>query len=271
MKVSGKKIACIFSVLCLLLISCTKEYTLTIKSDPENVKVTDLSRGELGYTDMEVKVRGRGTDYPNANLTFSKEGYVEKKIDLLKIDHDQIIMETLHSAPTYLFVESIPSSAKIKIFNNDGNQINFNDDSKISRKDFFANRRYTISDKLEKVSLQLNHQGYKTLTKEITIESHKENRFSFQMEKVKATLNVNSTPNGAEVHERTLGFLGRTPLKLNISWNQLVRLSQQYDAMETKTVNFQLTLKKQGFQNKELVQEFQIYNHNPVLWVTLEK
>lgn len=271
MKASGKRLVCMLPVLCLFLLSCTKEYTLTIKSDPENVKVTDLSRGELGHTDMEIKVRGRGSDYPNVNLTFSKEGYVEKKVDLLRIDHDQIVMETLHSSPTYLYVESIPSSAIIKIFNKEGNQINFNDDSKISRKDFFANRRYAISDNLEKVSLQLNHLGYKPLTKEITIEAHKENRFSFQLEKVKATLSVNSTPNGAEVHERTLGFLGRTPLKLNLTWNQLVRLSQQYDAMDTKSVNFQLTLKKQGYQNKELIQEFQIYTHNPVLWITLEK
>jgi len=268
---SRKKKICILSLLSFLLVSCTKEYIVTIKSDPDNVRVYDVRLGELGYTNLDVQAEGRGSEYPMLNLTFSKEGYVEKKLDILKIKNDQTVMVTLHSAPTYLYVESIPSSAKIKMFNKEGTQLTFIDTSKITRKDYFANSRYQVAHDLDKVMLQLMHQGYKTLTKEITIEAHKENRFSFQLEKVKPVLKVNSIPNGAEVYERTLGFLGRTPLALNINWNQLIRLSQKYDVMNTVDVNLQLHVKKQGYKEKELVQGFQLYNHNPAVWVTLEK
>ncbi len=258
-------------ILCTFLISCTKEYKITIKSVPDHVEVTDVKRGKLGFTNLEKLVSSKKSEFPNLNLTFSKPGYVEKKIDLLKIKHDQTVMVTLHSAPTYLHIESIPPSAKIKIFNKEGLQLQFIDNSKISRKYYFANKRLKISNNLNKVLLQLNHNGYKPFNQEITIEPHKENRFSFQLEKINPILKVNSIPSGAEVYDKTLGFLGRTPLSLNLSWNQLIRLSQEYDAMNTSSINFHLTLKKDNHQTKEIIQEFQIYNHNPIIWVNLIK
>lgn len=257
--------------LCLTLCACATEYVVTIKSDPNGAVVTDMNRGKLGKTNLEVLVVEKGSKYANLNLTFSKDGYTEEKLDILKIRNNQTVMVTLHSAPTYLYVKSIPPSAKIRIFDTEGKQLKFIDNPKISRVDYFANRRHKVPNDLNKVLLQLEHLGYKPLSKEVIIEPHKENRFSFQMEKVSPILKVKSIPNGAEVHERTLGFLGRTPLKLSLKWAQIMRLSQQYDVMSTSSVNFQFFIKKKGYKTEEIVQEFSVYKHNPDIWVNLEK
>jgi len=271
--VKNKKITFILlPILCFLIAACSTQYTITIKSDPRDVLVTDMSRGMLGNTDLEtIVVKEFNGNHPTLNLTFSKPGYVEEKKDFLKIKNNQTIMVTLHSAPTYIYVESIPPSATIKIFNTAGEQLQFSDSSKISKEKYFANSRLKVSSKLNKVQLELKHLGYKTLNKEITIEPHKENRFSFQMEKISQVLRIASDPNGAEVHERTLGFLGRTPLNRSLNWDQLIRLSQQYDAMNTSSVNFQLQIKKQHYKSKELIREFSLYDTNPIIRVNLQQ
>ncbi len=259
----------------LFLSACSNTYTISIKSDPPGAKVTELQQGYLGDTDFEYKVSDKmstsGTNHESLNLTFSKKGYVEEKRDILNIRNNQTIMVTLHSAPTYLYIESIPRGASLKLHDKNGDELSFSNTSKISRKTYFANKRYAIPDSIKTLWVELEHKGFKPLTKEIKIEPHQENRFSFQLDEVVATLEINSMPNGAEIYERTLGFLGRTPLKLDFKWDKLIRLSQNYDALETSSVNLQLTVKKSKFKEKSFIQEFHLYKRNPATLVELEE
>lgn len=256
------------------LSACSNTYKLTIKSDPPGAKVTDVRQGYLGTTDFEYTAKDSlstgGKNRESLNLTFSKPGFLEEKRDILNIKNSQTILVTLHSAPTYLYIETIPTGAEIKLHNKNGEQLNFSNTSKITRKSFFANRRYEIPDSAETLWVELEHKGYKPLSKEIKIVPHKENRFAFQLDEVVATLQINSMPNGAEIYERTLGFLGRTPLKLDFKWDKLVRLSQHYDALETSSVNLQLTIRKNNFKEKSFIQEFFLYKRNPATLVELE-
>ncbi|MFC3152715.1 hypothetical protein ACFOEK_16885 [Litoribrevibacter euphylliae] len=262
-------------VLGILLAACSNNHTITIKSDPPGAKVTDLKQGYLGETDFEYvasdKYSTSGKSRESLNLTFSKPGYLEEKRDILNIKHSQTILVSLHSAPTYLYIETIPPGAEMKLHDKQGGELNFEDTSKLSRQAYFANRRYEIPDSTRTLWVELEQKGYKPVTREIKIEPHKENRFSFQLNEIIATLQVNSMPSGAEVYERTLGFLGRTPLKLDFKWDKLVRLSQDYDALETSSVNLQLTVKKNNYQEKSLIQEFYLYKRNPVTLIELEE
>jgi hypothetical protein len=265
-------VLCLFAV---ILTACSSNYTLTIKSDPPGAKVTDLKKGYLGETDFEYKAQDtlttQGKRHESLNLTFSKPGYLEEKRDILNIKHNQTVLVTLHSAPTYLYIESIPAGAEMKLHDKHGGQLDFENTSRLSRQVYFANRRYEIPDTTRTLWVELEHKGYEPLSREIKIEPHKENRFSFQLNEVVATLQISSMPRGAEVYERTLGFLGRTPLKLDFKWDKLVRLSQDYDALETSSVNLQLTVKKANYKEKNFIQEFFLYKHNPETLIELEE
>ena len=240
-------------------IACTKKIlTISIKSDPKGAKVNDLYRKELGVTDLEYKVK-KGE---SLNLTFSKSGYKEEKKDLNNISRNETIMVELHSFPTFLYIETIPPGATFKVFNKEVNNyispVDFSDGRIYNTTLFSTKKRYQIPDDLEEVVLELSNKGCKEVRKMIKIEPFEENRFLIHMEKFSLQLHIKSMPNGVEVFERELGFLGRTPLKKKLDWEQLRKLSQVDDAVVISEVTLHLFFKKNGYKTKEQSQIFSI-------------
>ncbi|MCG8612166.1 MAG: hypothetical protein MI864_16715 [Pseudomonadales bacterium] len=257
-------------MLAFLFVSACSSYLVHIKSDPPGAAVNDLQLGDLGVTDLTVQVgRDAPTKRESLNLTLTKAGYQTEKVDVLNVKKDQTIMVTLHSVPTTVLVETNPPSAQMEMYDSLGDPVELTNPSKIASQTTFANRRHIVSDDIRFIDLVLKQEGFKTLRKQIEIEPNKENRFFFQLEEIVGTLRLNTWPEGAAVYERSLGFLGRTPLELELKWDDLTRLSQKLDLMDTSDVNLQLKIKKTGYRTQESVEKFQLYLPNPPIFIDL--
>jgi hypothetical protein len=247
------------------LTGCT--HMVTIKSDPPGAKVTDLTFGELGQTPLSHTVEHGSS----LHLTFSKPGFKPVKKDSLHIKQDRTVMATLNTYPTLLFIESIPAGASLQVFDcESGAKVQLMNPTKITSKVHYTNRSHEIPATLSEANIVLERKGYKPLRKRIKLEPNIENRFQFQMEQLRAKLRIVSNPTGAEVYERKKGFLGRTPLDLDFTWEQLASFSQLHDAFDLDSVDLHLTIKKQGYLPREVMKKLYIYQDNPVLTILLD-
>lgn len=249
-----------------LITGCT--HMVTIKSDPAGAKVTDLTYGELGRTPLGYTVEHGSS----LHLTFSKPGFRPVKKDELHIKQNRTVMATLNTYPTLLFVESIPAGASLQVFDCEtGAKVQLVNPTKISSKSHYTNRSHETPCTLLEANIVLEKKGYKPLRKRIKLEPNIENRFQFQMEQLRAKLRIVSNPTGAEIYERKKGFLGRTPLDLDFTWEQLASFSQLHDAFDLDSVDLQLTIKKRGYLPREVMKKLYIYQDNPVLTIILDR
>lgn len=266
-----------YLVICAILsltVGCTNTYKIHLKSDPPGATVSDINQGVIGKTDftysVEQTLTAQGVQEQSLSLTFSKEGYESKQHDLINIRNNQTVMVKLQTSYTYLNVRSTPTGAQMKLFDMNGDPLEVETTSKLAKKVLFANNRIPLPADTTNLGIELTQKGYKPLREEIVIEPGKENTFSFQMEEITTNLKIDTEPTGVAIYEKSLGFLGRTPLDLELKWDQLTRLTQQLDAQETSSVNLHLTAKKVGHEDEELTQKFFIYKKNPVTYMVLE-
>jgi len=249
-------------------------YKIIIKSDPSGATVTDINQGIIGTTDftyfIEDELTSKGFDDKSLSLVISKPGYESKQHDLINIRHDQTVMVKLQTAHTYLSIRSNPAGAKMKLFDMNGDPLVVNSKSKLSKQNLYANTRISLPSDVKSIGVELKHKGYMPLREEIVIEPGKENTFSFQLKEIISNLKIDTEPNGVAIYEKSLGFLGRTPLDLELKLDQLSRLTQLRDALETSSVNLHLRAEKTGYKTEELTQKFFIYRKNPITYIVLK-
>jgi len=242
-------------------------YRVTIKSDPPGAVVTDLNHGEIGQTPCKFEV-DRGD---SLHLSFEKEGFWGEKKDVFNIKRNTTVMATLRMYPTLLFVKSIPAGATLRVFDAaTGEPVELTNPSKIATDDFFTNRAYEISSDLREVNLILEKRGYNTLRHTVKVEPYIENRFSFELKQIIVKLRIITDPAGANVYERSRGFIGRTPLDLDLSWEQLAGFSRLHDAYNMDAVDLHLTLYKDGYLPQEITKKLHLYHDNPPLNIVLK-
>jgi len=263
----------------LLITSCaslkySNTYKIVIKSDPSGAMVTDINQGVIGTTDftyfIEEELTSKGFDDQSLSLVISKPGYESKQHDLINIRHDQTVMVKLQTAHTYLNVRSSPAGAQMKLFDMNGDPLEVNSKSKLSKQNLYANTRVSLPSDVTSIGVELNHKGYMPLREEMVIEPGKENSFSFQLNEIISNLKIDTEPSGVAIYEKSLGYLGRTPLDLELKLEQLSRLTQLRDALETSSVNLHLRAEMAGYKKEELTQKFFIYKKNPVTYIVLK-
>ena len=236
----------------LLLCSCLGRHTVTIRSDPSGAVVRELSRGDIGNTDLRLRVK----DGDTLNLSFTKNGFEEEKVMVSDVQHDQTVMVTLHEIhSTSLHVLTLPAGARIELYRGDETRVELENPSKIPGEPCYANRSYAIPDDLALARIVLSMEGYKTKTVEVRLEPYKENRFTFTLERVAPTLRIESPPvEGADVFETRLGYLGRTPFETTLNWQQIMRITQVQDRESVSEVTLYLRARKAGYGTAEKVE-----------------
>lgn len=255
------------ALLCLLWTAGACSYMVTIKSDPPGAAVTDVVHGSLGETPCTYTVK-RGE---SLHLQFTKEGYWGVKQDLVRIKSDATVMASLRAYPTLLFINSIPAGATLRVYDAaTGQPVKLVNPSKIASDQFFTNRTYEIEETLGEVNVLLEKKGYKPLRHRIKIEPFIENRFSFELEQIVVKLRVSSDPPNVNVYERSRGFIGRTPLDLDFSWEQLASFSRLFDSYDLDSVDLHLTFEKEGYAPKEVTKKVFLYHDNPALNIVLD-
>ncbi len=264
------RLAVLFCILPVFLISCGGSYLVNIRSDPTGAKVSDLSKGHLGTTDVEVSAN-KGE---SLNLSFSKPGYENQRVIVPDITRDQTVMVTLYGIRTsVIHVETLPSGAVLQIFSSDGTPVELDNPSKYPGEPCYANRSYKIPDSLDMAMIKLSMDGYEPKTVTVRLEPRKENHFTFTLDQIAPTLRIKTAPvEGAEVYERSLGFLGRTPLEVTLDWRSLAHVTNKTPE-EIDSATLHLLVKKPGYKEKEVIETIDTRQKDalPVLLIKLEK
>jgi len=232
---------------------------ISFKSVPDGATVRDESQGKLGTTPF---VRTFKSEI-NLNLTYSKEGYEEKKKSFYNVTSPLLVMLELQKSPlTYIFVKTNPPGATIEFQTIDGSKLTLPQFSRIEGRQESSHLMYKVEDNINRLVVIMSKNGYKTRRETVSIDAKKDNLFTFPLEKVSAELNIISNPPGAEVYEKTLGFLGQTPLTKEVSWDEMRRLSIGKDIDTASVLTMHFTISKTDYKSEELVERFPLDREN---------
>lgn len=253
----------IFLLLMTIIISaCTSK--VQIRSTPEGASVTELLKGDLGTTPTQVTFDsgwfGRGLfgtgDCPEnkgdcqASLSFSLEGYEPEKI-VKMVDGDHIIVHAnLQPVVTSLQISVFPDFATVEAFyqkvNGEwsplsltgkvGNTLSLNEIAVWEGRDNFT------------VRLNIESSGYIPVEKHLTVYKGEQQLHEYVLDEFAIFGTIESSPAGADVYEKSLGYLGRTPFNIRIPYDQLVRISPQRILKLNEPVYLFLEFKKTGYQ-----------------------
>jgi hypothetical protein len=224
--------------------------TIFFNSSPQGASVQDNRLGHLGTTPFEMSLP-KGSDL---DLTFSLAGYEDGKRDVLNIQESKIVMLELIRIPTYVGVKTTPPGASLEFHTVDGKEIQLQRTSKVRGKQEALNQMYEFADNVNEVVITMQKHGYRVKKETVKIEPKKQNWFSFPLEKITTEISVNSQPSGAEVYEGTLGFLGRTPLNKEFTWEELRRLSIGKDIDSINSIILHLKLSKPNYKSTEMIE-----------------
>lgn len=250
-----------FLLLITVMISaCADTRVVLLKSTPEGAAVTEPVKGALGVTPTQV-VFSRGTfgkgdcpadngedaDICRASFYFSKRGYQAQRMETLVKGERMIVHAYLLPIQTSLNISTFPDFSSVEIssqneggswdkLNKLGSTIALNDESLWQGRD-----RLTLK-------LHIEALGYIPQTSDISILKGDHKQLEFTLNEYAIVGQIDSIPSGADVYERSLGYLGRTPFKLRIPYDQLVRISPQRRQNLEDPVYLFLELKKPGYQ-----------------------
>lgn len=243
-----------------LLSACsqTNNIQLVIKSKPHDAKVTETAAGYLGQTDLKTELNVEDRRY--ISLEVSKEGYKNSRISIdLENSSKSSGVENITSLfdPTKklytldffltpiqstLNVATSPSSAKTQLE--------------------CATRTYDLTQPVDldtdifknnvaKCELQVEKPGYHTYTKTITLRQYETNHLSVILKRIGMTFFLESTPQGANVYEKHLGFLCTTPCKHFVSGEKMDMISPLRDEQSELSTGISLKFTKEGYQDAE--------------------
>jgi hypothetical protein len=248
----------------MVLISCAghevKHDTirLHLKSTPPEAEVTASMLGLVGKTDSIVEVQApqcqRGDDC-QSSFYFSKPGYQPVRVTRKLLSRDEYIHAILEPVRTSLEVETHPPFAKVHVTNN-GRKVDlsgFNEyDLKLDDEALWHGADTVV------LTINVSAPGYKSIQKNITLKRGEQRMESLALLELSAAIDVRSEPEGVDVYERRMGYLGRTPFTLKIPVENLVRVSHRPDQRELSRVQLQLSFKKENYQSLEFVEQVEI-------------
>ncbi len=250
--------------LCLLLVSCS--HTVRVNSVPPGATVRETSRGHLGNTANRPVVLSNVSRGSRVELYVSKAGYEPKVITLNNIRENHNVLAILTAPSTTLWVGSVPPGARIEIHDRDGRRIDFREDGVTGSLDKFTNHMFVLPGHLRQVAIRLSKPGYETLQRDIPIESGKGHRHSFMLKPRQTRISITTDPEGAEVYDRHLNFLGTTPITGLYLANERLRRLHTFDGSTAQLV---LTISKSGFQSSVIMHTIELHGANEPLHVTL--
>jgi hypothetical protein len=97
------------------------------------------------------------------------------------------------------------------------------------------------------ITVRVSAPGYTTIEEDIVLRRHTATVLSYALTERRARLHFTSEPPGADVRDRALGYLGRTPFFVDLSATELSRIAARRDQMAYREAQLQLTCEKDGY------------------------
>ena len=225
----------------------TGKTVVRFRSNPRGVTVTEAELGVIGITPFDLTLKRKTA----LECTFSKDGYVDGQasavVDGLKMEV-RVDLKPLPDATIRVTVE--PRWADVRLTDVEGNELVDGD----------SGRRYTLRrnawgfEPTAQFRLEITAPGYVTSDEIIELRRHEEHELSYVMKEVTTLLVVESAPEGVEVADAFLGYLGRTPFESTISLVDLMRARSGRRAQMEHPERLVLTFSKPGF--KTMAEQF---------------
>jgi hypothetical protein len=260
--------------LAVLAGGCATPLTVALKSTPPGATVTEAQLGSLGVTDTVYQVpASAGTDPQHWSLVFDKPGYEPRRLETIVRGPDAMVHVTLSPLATRLEVEVFPAFASVRVTTLDGRPVDtsgFDDEAMGLNEDALWVGRASLD-----LLINVSAPGYKPVREQITLRRGEKRKESYALSEAMAMIQVKTEPSGVDVYDRWMGYLGRTPFRLTLPVEKLVRASHRRDLLEQadrpQTAQLQLRFEKPGYRTLEVVTDVQIAGENYteiVEWLT---
>lgn len=242
-------------VLIASALGCADTTTVVLRSTPPGATVSEAKYGNLGTTQEDADLNFVMESPYLASLVFKKPGYEEWRVEQ-KIEGPRIVVHAkLEEAHTFLTLLIVPPDAKA-VVTFDGAELpsarkpgqHGGDEVVLDAPRFWQDKE------TGRVHVRITKEGYETIDEEIEVKRYQDNRCSYTLKRKGATLDCTSLPPGVDVSDRTLGYLGRTPLTVAIRSDQVERIPFRKEENNVARVQLQLRFEKEGFKPLERVE-----------------
>jgi len=243
----------------LFLAACSTSTKITVTSTPSGANVSEAVFGDLGLTPVDIEFKDEDCvgdhEHCMASFYFSKPGFQDRRVEKY-VDGDSMLVHAyLFPEKTKLEIKGFPAFANldVKYQGTDGKWQALSlleDDGKVpSLEDEqpWGGNDYCL------VRIIAESPGYEQQEQVITIHKGDHKIVEYVLNEYAVTGEIISDPPGADVYERSLGYLGRTPFKIRIPYDQLMRISAQRKQSLEDPVYLYLKFIKKGYISVEQI------------------
>ncbi len=249
----------------VLLGGCqTPQYTkIILKSTPQGAVVKEAELGEIGVTDTEYVFDHEqyALGHPGStegrcikSFVFTLPGYESARVNKEITGEEVTVHALLENRKTKLRIKRVPGFAVAKLYH-EGMAIDYEGKTpggrKLSDSSLWNEKGVGIFD------VEVTAPGYETVETSVELKKGRKQELSYILKEKQAVVNFISVPEGADVYDRSLGYLGRTPFSIVFPGSKLVRVLTRPNLSLNKA-QLQLIFKKKGFRTKELVREIRV-------------
>lgn len=248
----------IYLLVPVLLVGCMSSTTIKVTSTPSGAAVTEAGKGALGVTPLQITFNDDDCLDDNkciASFYFRKQGYKDKRVKRYVQGDELLVHAYLQERKTQLIVNGFPAFAKVESSyqNENGEWVKLVLSGKNGPIPSLLDDDPWLGKDYCHVRLIFESPGFRPVEKTITIKKGEQKTIEYALNEYAIDGEILSKPEGADVYERTLGYLGRTPFKIRIPYDQLMRISAQRRSKLEEPVYLFLTFKKSGFYPLEQI------------------
>ena len=249
----------------VLLSGCqTPQYTkIVLKSTPPGAVVKEAELEKIGVTDTEYVFDheqyalghpGSTEGWCIKSFVFTLPGYQDERVNRVITGEEVTVHALLESQKTKLRIKCVPGFAVSELYH-EGRKIDYEGETpgglKLGDSSLWNEKGIGIFD------VEVTAPGYKSFETSVELKKGRKQELSYILNEKKAVVHFRSVPEGADVYDRSLGYLGRTPFSIVFPGSKLIRILTRPDLSLNKA-QLQLSFKKKGFRTKELVQDIRL-------------
>ncbi len=236
---------------------------IILKSTPPGAVVTEAELGEVGVTNMEYFLDHQKyaySNYGNSNdrclksFVFTLPGYAPERIDKEIIGEEVTIHALMKYLKTKLEIERIPGFAMVRLSKN-GQIVDYEGKTphglKLDDPSLYNEQGIGLFD------LEISAPGYVGLETTVELRKGRKQELSYMLSEKKAVVYFRTIPEGVDVYDRSLGYLGRTPFSIVFPGSKLIRVLTRPD-LSLNRAQLQLSFQKDGFRTVELVRDIRV-------------
>lgn len=223
------------------------------ESSPAGAKVQEATLPPLGTTPGEHELRRRGYSF-----VFTLPGYREQRLERRVGGREMIVHAELEELRTTLDIRTLPSSADVLV-TWQGREVDLGNTRRPHNAINLDHPSLWGSTDTTTFHVVVTAPGYNSVADAVQLARYEARTLSYALTEQRTEISIGSDPPGADVFDRSLGYLGRTPFSTFIPGDQLARIAARRDQQGRDLAQLQLSCVRKGYRTSERVE-----------WVTVD-